>query len=84
MYATKEMTSPPLSPVAKSAHLPETTLTLNEPARRSLRVGLMAVHSLPLRRPAGKIRLKITGRHYSAARLTAGKSIGGDGIAGFP
>src|SRR6195256_6946713 len=64
------MQSPPLSPVAKSAHCPVFKLILNDPKCRSLRLGLRATHSCPSRRPSGNQRSTISGKHLSAARPT--------------
>ena len=50
------MGSPPLSPVAKSAHLPARRLIENDPALRSSRTGFRATHSHPPRRPSGSQR----------------------------
>ena len=68
-----ETTSPPRSPVAKSAQRPVRMLTLNEPGRRSARVGLRATHSAPCRRPSGSQRPSSAGRTASAAALTRGE-----------
>src|SRR6516225_8854367 len=69
------MTSPPLSPVAKSAHRPVRMFTLKLPDRLSARVGLRAAYSAPSRRPSGNQCCKSDGSTASAARLTSSKSI---------
>src|SRR5258708_33345399 len=51
------MRSPPAAPVAKSDQQPVLRFTLKLPALASLRVGLIAVHSRPSRRPHGSQRL---------------------------
>ncbi len=53
---------------------PVVRLTENDPVRRSSRLGFLAIHSLPRRKPSGSQRVHSAGRHVSAAALTAAKS----------
>src|SRR5262249_50653425 len=68
--AAREMTSPPLSPAAKSAHMPargpQMTI-LKEPRCRSKRVGFSARYSLPTRRPFGSQRFRRIGSSGNVA-----------------
>jgi hypothetical protein len=48
------MKSPPLTPIAKSAHFPVLMLTRKDPSDRSSRFGFSATHSAPMRLPDGK------------------------------
>jgi hypothetical protein len=65
--------SPPVSPVAKSAHRPVSRLTLNDPARLSVLVGFVAIHSSPTRLPCGSHRETSIGVAGIEAAFTAGK-----------
>jgi hypothetical protein len=68
-YATSEIGSPPLSPVAKSAQRPVAVLTLNDPRLRSERRGFSATSSRPTILPPGRRRARTAGNAARAARL---------------
>ena len=75
-YAARLIGSPPLASLrAKSAQRPVFRLTEKEPGRRSTRLGFLAIHSLPRRKPSGSHRVRSAGRQARAAALTASKSI---------
>ena len=74
-YAARLIGSPPLSPVAKSAHLPVRRLIENDPALRSSRTGFRATHSHPTSRPSGSQRATSDGSTCNAAWFTRAKSV---------
>ena len=58
-----------------AAQHPDCKFTLKLPGRRSARVGLRATYSRPSIRPPGNHRRRMSGKHPSATRLIAAKSI---------
>lgn len=62
--------SPPLSPVAKSAHFPVLRFIEKEPGRSSARMGFLTTYSSPWRFPPGSHLLSMSGNAAIAAWFT--------------
>ena len=70
-YAARLTGSPPLASLrAKSAQRPVLRLTEKEPGRRrSTRLGFLAIHSLPRRKPSGSHRARSVGRQVESGGI---------------